>query len=261
MEFLYKLYSNDFFGIGLFIVITILAFSFLIILFFGKKDEKARNEINKINKELDNNEPLEATKLPVEEVSIEKVEEVIPQEEPIVTENFGPVSNENINVDFKNVEQETLFEKDIEESLEVSNDLDLEEEKEAPQNDFVIESFNLENPEIEEPKRETSFIEQTELRNPEPRRVAMPKQFSSVYVSKDEEPVVERTEEKIERVAPIPLKKDIDLPKAFDLPKLNKSTGTTSSSSDNIIKTFNDNEDNLGNLFDNLEDNSYSIRK
>ena len=46
MEFLYKLYSNDFFGIGLFIVITILAFSFLVILFFGKKDQKTKKESN-----------------------------------------------------------------------------------------------------------------------------------------------------------------------------------------------------------------------
>ncbi len=50
MKFLYRLYSNNYFGIGLFIVITILAFSFLVILFFGKKDEKARNAEN-ISKE------------------------------------------------------------------------------------------------------------------------------------------------------------------------------------------------------------------
>ena len=42
MEFLYKLYESEYFGIGLFIVITILTFLFLVILFFGKKDEKVR---------------------------------------------------------------------------------------------------------------------------------------------------------------------------------------------------------------------------
>ena len=62
MEFLYKLYSNNYFGIGLFIVITVLAFSFLVILFFGKRDEKVRNE-----KRLENHKSLEQT-------NIEKIE-------------------------------------------------------------------------------------------------------------------------------------------------------------------------------------------
>ena len=48
MDFLYKLYSYNYFGIGLFIVITILAFAFLVILFFGKKDEKTRRELEKV---------------------------------------------------------------------------------------------------------------------------------------------------------------------------------------------------------------------
>ncbi len=67
MEFLYRLYSNDYFGIGLFIVITILAFSFLVILFFGKKDEKASNQEQQDNmiNNIENNE----TATPIEPVN------------------------------------------------------------------------------------------------------------------------------------------------------------------------------------------------
>ncbi|MCI8575539.1 MAG: hypothetical protein HFI09_03625 [Bacilli bacterium] len=42
MDFLTNLYSNDNFGIILFIVISILVLAFLIVLFFGKKDQKER---------------------------------------------------------------------------------------------------------------------------------------------------------------------------------------------------------------------------
>ena len=42
MEFLSKLYESNFFGIGLFAVISVLVVTFLIVLFFGKKDEKKR---------------------------------------------------------------------------------------------------------------------------------------------------------------------------------------------------------------------------
>ncbi len=42
MDFLNTLYSNDNFGIILFIVISILVLAFLIVLFFGKKDQKER---------------------------------------------------------------------------------------------------------------------------------------------------------------------------------------------------------------------------
>lgn len=42
MDFLTNLYSNDNFGIILFITISILVLAFLIVLFFGKKDQKER---------------------------------------------------------------------------------------------------------------------------------------------------------------------------------------------------------------------------
>lgn len=53
MDFLSKLYSNENFGIILFAVISILVLVFLIVLFFGKKDQKDRKlaETNKIDLE------------------------------------------------------------------------------------------------------------------------------------------------------------------------------------------------------------------
>ena len=42
MDFLDKLYSSNYFGIGLFAVIAFLVVTFLVVLFFGKKDEKKR---------------------------------------------------------------------------------------------------------------------------------------------------------------------------------------------------------------------------
>lgn len=42
MKFLNKLYESNYFGIGLFAVISFLVVAFLIVLFFGKKDEKKR---------------------------------------------------------------------------------------------------------------------------------------------------------------------------------------------------------------------------
>lgn len=46
MDFLNKLYESNYFGIGLFAVISFLVVTFLIVLFFGKKDEQKRKENN-----------------------------------------------------------------------------------------------------------------------------------------------------------------------------------------------------------------------
>lgn len=46
MKFLNKLYESNYFGIGLFAVISFLVVAFLIVLFFGKKDEKKRKMEN-----------------------------------------------------------------------------------------------------------------------------------------------------------------------------------------------------------------------
>lgn len=55
MDFLNKLYESNYFGIGLFAVISFLVVTFLIVLFFGKKDEKKRKLEETNNIKLDNN--------------------------------------------------------------------------------------------------------------------------------------------------------------------------------------------------------------
>lgn len=93
MEFLYKLYSNNYFGIGLFIIITLLAFTFLVILFFGKKDEKAR--MNQV-----------------------KEESLAPKEE---------ILNENVDLEPINL-NETIALQEEKQSEENVSSIDLEEE-------------------------------------------------------------------------------------------------------------------------------------
>lgn len=105
MEFLYKLYSNNYFGIGLFIVITILAFAFLVILFFGKRDEKAR--IAK-EKELENRTKTE---------NIESKEEITNDtlEAMTLDENSSLETEENINEDkitLEDPKEESIFERE-----------------------------------------------------------------------------------------------------------------------------------------------------
>ena len=111
MKFLSKLYSNDYFGIGLFIVITILAFSFLVILFFGKKDEKARNAENN---DFDN-ETLTNIELPNNQTelingggvtpSVDAVA-VQPTVAPVVSqENIGSIASPMMDVNSASMQQ------------------------------------------------------------------------------------------------------------------------------------------------------------
>ncbi len=113
MEFLYKLYSNNYFGIGLFIVITVLAFSFLVILFFGKRDEKVRNE-----KRLENHKSLEQPKVEkIEEneepdLEIGKIEPIAIEEN--IEEKIETISLENNAPTSFHLEEEIADEKTVE---------------------------------------------------------------------------------------------------------------------------------------------------
>lgn len=82
MDFLYKLYSYNYFGIGLFIVITILAFAFLVILFFGKKDEKTRRELEKVE---ENREAMKELERKQEEEKKEELETFSLENSPEIT--------------------------------------------------------------------------------------------------------------------------------------------------------------------------------
>ncbi len=74
MDFLNKLYESNYFGIGLFAVISFLVVTFLIVLFFGKKDEQKRKQESMLNqeeknlnafKETGNISPIEIAKEPI----------------------------------------------------------------------------------------------------------------------------------------------------------------------------------------------------
>ena len=80
MNFLDKLYESNYFGIGLFAVISFLVVTFLIVLFFGKRDEKRRLESTK---ELQKKDVENTFKETSEPVSLETpVSEI-----PVMTDN------------------------------------------------------------------------------------------------------------------------------------------------------------------------------
>lgn len=87
MEFLDKLYSSNYFGIGLFAVISFLVVTFLIVLFFGKKDEKKRKleATQKLNTENTFKETTKAASIeipvnpePVAPIKLEQTPDVKP---------------------------------------------------------------------------------------------------------------------------------------------------------------------------------------
>ncbi len=133
MEFLYKLYSNNYFGIGLFIVITVLAFSFLVILFFGKKDEHKRSkevEQNKAKEEVNSNT-----------IEVEKQQTIAPlethtlQEESTRSENdLQPIIEE------KSIDLEPVLESNFEEKEELEPFLETPREELDP---FVTSNLVL----------------------------------------------------------------------------------------------------------------------
>lgn len=101
MNFLDKLYESNYFGIGLFAVISFLVVTFLIVLFFGKRDEKRRlestkelekNSVDNTFKETTVSTPVEVPVVPVSEVPI------ITNETPViptpVVETIEPMINE-----------------------------------------------------------------------------------------------------------------------------------------------------------------------
>ena len=95
MDFLDKLYSSNYFGIGLFAVIAFLVVTFLIVLFFGKKDQKKRKleETQKMNTE--NTFKETSTKTPVEiPVNPEPVAPINlePEDTPVVTPINEPIN-------------------------------------------------------------------------------------------------------------------------------------------------------------------------
>lgn len=296
MEFLYRLYSNNYFGIGLLMVIAILAFSFLIILFFGKKDEKKRNQA----KIKESNEQIIDTSLEAKEDTLESVENISLDkeekddfsftEEPIVLDTIDETSKEEnqieltsdntyetedlfktnniiLNTDYIN-EEPTTNDTNADTNFDIYNlDSIMNEEKDHDNEESIDEVLNKYDDikEVEEPVF-TPAIEEKEEENiftieEEPKK-GSPTPFSSVYLTKEEKKNVEPTineevvkEPVVEEKIITPRRPTFDLPKRVDLPKRNDTI-----INENIIDTAKlDNHAN--NIFDNIEEDTYTIDK
>lgn len=210
MDFLYKLYSNENFGIVLFIIISILVLAFLIVLFFGKKDQKERKLAETKKLELSNS-PTEEIPNVNPEVAFKDVEQPIPLEVnvPLTEETIEPPMEETfqtpnmvLNSDLVNESLNTLMNEANKEnqSLEVpmkeerTFDFDalaasISKELESIGND--IPSPVVPEPMVEQPKPDfivPSFEQFVEVPKPE---VTMPKVENTSVESK-----VERVEER-----------------------------------------------------------------
>lgn len=155
MEFLYKLYSNNYFGIGLFIVITILAFTFLIILFFGKKDEKARMKQEK-------EEIIKTVEEPVIEnsdlESISLKEDTLLQMEQTNAE--GKIST--LELEEKNIDNENSVSKEDLESVTQEEPIYFEETPKEEMDPFVTSNIILNTDYINEEKPSINMDESQE---------------------------------------------------------------------------------------------------
>lgn len=165
MEFLNKLYESDYFGIGLFIVIAFLVISFLIVLFFGKRDEKKRNNAKELDNSinafkdttmakpvevsdvgssiiLDNSiEPLQSASPVINDTSMETVkviEPVVMPEAPKIVEPIIPEVSETV----------TPIIPDVAEPIKIVEPKVLEPVRyEIPENPQVVEPIKINIPE------------------------------------------------------------------------------------------------------------------
>ena len=181
-EFINNLFSYEYFGFYIMIAIAVLAVLFLIVLVFGKKDQRKREieatkRLELVNDDafkIDDNEQ----KVEVEDVSLDKINEdtiVIPDLENL---SSNDVSTEDDEVEEKEeivldrVEEKPMVIEDVEETSEVK-----EEVSDIP--DFDIEKImNEANEEVEE------------IRNTERKEV-----FSSVFTETPKEEKEEVKEE------------------------------------------------------------------
>lgn len=213
MEFLYKLYSNEYFGVILFTIIGILAFLFILILILGKIDEKKSKQAIKESEDAFKDVTPEAVALeaPVNVAQpVVELEPTIDEEQPIMEEAIEESPVEIIEEPEEVIEPITMSESDP----FANSYLDLSEIERSLNN-------TIEEP---QPKEEITFMTPdleekeavTNITASEPAKVTpMPDQFSSVYVNHSVDVPTVHPEE--ENDAP-----DME----FELPK--KVTETTS---------------------------------
>ena len=241
MDFLESLYSIENFGIYLFVIIGILVILFLIVLFFGKKDQKKRKELEekleqtKISNRDAFAEVTPTTSLEAHENSGEEVKPIEPvhvdEEKFKAVSDVAPTTNDVLNSDFtssvskeevsleepkKEFDFEALADAISKELADMEKNINVEESEpslpkvEAPVIKETVEPVHLQAVSPEMPK------EVSQVQKPKP---VMPSVFSSVYVNREKE------EPKVQESKPVTsAKPEIELPKKMDLPKKADST-------------------------------------
>lgn len=235
MEFLYKLYDNEYFGLALIIVIAILVLLFLLILFLGKKDEKNRKLEETRRLELENTTKEENVVSANIEENIPEIEQPImveeKEEEPLIVEQDFTGNFSIPSLDVKEVEEQPIIEEtrvDSINNLFETPSFNTESPVRETQEDNNINSFDSINiddlfgdnssEEKEEKSKISSFNDEIaeepvvvqdiptfSFEQPKP-KVEAP--FSSVYMNTD------ALEKKNENVFELPKTASFEMPKA-----------------------------------------------
>lgn len=236
MDFLESLYSIENFGIYLFVIIGILVILFLIVLFFGKKDQKKRKELEekleqtKVSNRDAFSEVTPTTSLEVHENSSEEVKPVEPihidGDKVQTVADVAPTTNDVLNSDFTS----SVSEEEVP-SNEHKKEFDFDALADAISKELadMEKNMNVDEPEPILPKVEAPIVKETvepvhlqavssdmpsEVSSAQKTKPVMPSVFSSVYVNREKE------EPKIQESKPVTsVKPEIELPKKMDLPK------------------------------------------
>lgn len=198
-DFIYGLYQNDNFTLILVIALVVLIIAFVLVYFFGKKDQKLE-ETKRLQKiELDAFKKVEEKPEKVE-VTKEEVKENVPEvsNEVTVTEFVPEEKEESEEIELPQVKEEVkqIFKDTDEEKNPISID-ELPKEEVKPIFDNNEEDKKLENDlnSLESIKNEFNSIDIPEVKEEKPIFKPSPQIFSSVFVDKKEENIVSNNEE------------------------------------------------------------------
>lgn len=195
-DFIYGLYQNDNFTLILVIALVVLIIAFVVVYFFGKKDQKLEEtkRLQKIELDAFKQEEKVPEKVEVKEElkKEDEVKETI-NEDVNVTEFIPDVTEEieeEVNIPLKEEEEvKPLFKDHEEEEKPISiNELSSDLEDEKLENDLsslesIKNEFNSINiPEVKEEMEKPVFKPSPQI-------------FSSVFVDKKEENIVSNNEE------------------------------------------------------------------
>ena len=276
MDFIYELYQIDNFVLYLTIALVILIVLFVLVLIFGKRDQKLEEtkRLQKIEMDTFKEEKGTEAKVEVPAPVEEKVDvEPVKSEAKSIFDDTAvmPSLKEEVSEPIKDDEEikVTTFEPKADEVLEKEEEVEIpevvkkpvvdNEEENKPINikeldEIKFDDLNLEKDlnELESIKKEFNSIEipqvTEEVKREEPKEKAYkagPQVFSSVFVKKDE-PVVDVKEEKVSEV-----KKEEEKPKVnlfsiqddeeeIELPALKKQDDTKTIKIDDISgETYN----------------------